>query len=150
MDIQISITGTIAYEPRFFPASHNAPAMWSAKLKADGPATPGRDGSPYIPTRIFEVVTYGVAAIRAQESYRQGHVLVVQGVDAQPRTYEGRDEAGKKTVRAVIKVTASAIGLCSRYSAVQEGHTSWPPVEPASPRMVQGATAGHTELPEAA
>ncbi|PZG19926.1 single-stranded DNA-binding protein [Nonomuraea aridisoli] len=150
MDIQISITGRIAYEPRFFPPKHDAPAMWSAKLAVNGPPTPGHDGSPYIPTRFFEVVTYGVAAIRAHESYRKGHVLVVQGVDAVPRTFESKD-GGKTVVRAVIKVTATAIGLCSRYTAVQEGRTSWPPAEvPASPRLVQGATSSHTDVPAVA
>ncbi|HEX4815835.1 MAG TPA: hypothetical protein VFV66_24075 [Nonomuraea sp.] len=149
MDIQISITGKIVFEPRFFPSTHAVPAMWSAKLEVNGPPTSGRDGSPYIPTRFFEVVTYGVAAIRAHESYRQGHVLVVQGVDAVPRTFESRDN-GKKTVRAVIKITATAIGLCSRYSVVREGRTSWPPVAAASPRLAQGATAGHIDVPAAA
>ncbi|MEV0630921.1 hypothetical protein [Nonomuraea wenchangensis] len=39
MDIQISIAGTIAYEPRFFPASHNAPAGTGAVQHAvDRPA----------------------------------------------------------------------------------------------------------------
>ncbi|MGV9386219.1 hypothetical protein ACWDRB_61185 [Nonomuraea sp. NPDC003707] len=150
MDIQVSITGKIAYEPHFFPATHAAPAKWSAKLEVNGPPTPGRDGSPYIPTRTFEVVTYGVAAIRAHESYRQGHVLVVQGVDAFPRTYDSKDKDGKKIVRAVIKITATAIGLCSRYIVVQQGHTSWPPAEAASPRMVQGTTASQTHVPAAA
>jgi hypothetical protein len=46
--------------------------MWSATLEVYGPPTPGRDGSAYIPTRHVEVVTYGVAAIRANHSYRKG------------------------------------------------------------------------------
>jgi single-stranded DNA-binding protein len=150
MDIQISITGRIAFEPRFFPVSNNAPAMWSATLEVNGPPTPGRDGSAYIPTRHVEVVTYGVAAIRAHESYRKGHVIVVQGCDLLARTYETKDRANKPIARAVIKVTATAIGLCSRYTAVQEGHTSWPPAAAASPRLVQGATVGQTDLPAAA
>ncbi|MGP3920564.1 single-stranded DNA-binding protein [Nonomuraea sp. 10N515B] len=150
MDIQISITGRIAFEPRFFPVSNTAPAMWSATLEVNGPPSPGRDGSAYIPTRHVEVVTYGVAAIRANESYRKGHVIVVQGCDLLARSYETKDRANKPIVRAVIKITATAIGLCSRYSVVSEAETAWPPAGTPSPRMVQGATASHTNLPAAA
>ncbi|MFC5821010.1 hypothetical protein [Nonomuraea harbinensis] len=140
MDIQVSITGRIAFPPRFFPAKGDSPAMWSARLEVNGPPTPGRDGPPYVPTRAVEVVTYGAAAIRAGESYRMGHLLVVQGCDMVARSFESKDRAGRATVRSVVKITATAIGLCSRYSMVSE---STRPSQPsaASPRMVQGASA---------
>ncbi|MDP4510295.1 single-stranded DNA-binding protein [Nonomuraea turcica] len=150
MDIQISITGRIAFEPRFFPVSNNAPAMWAATLEVNGPPTPGRGGSAYIPTRHVEVVTYGVAAIRASQSYRKGHVIVVQGCDLIARSYDTKDRANKPIVRAVIKITATAIGLCSRYDVVSEAETAWPPAGTASPRMVQGGTPTTTEVPAAA
>lgn len=150
MDIQVSITGRIAFPPRFFPARGDSPAMWSAKLEVNGPPTPGRDGAPYVPTRQVEVVTYGVAAIRAGESYRKGHLLVVQGCDLVARSFESRDRAGNKTVRSVVKITATAIGLCSRYSLVSEG-TGSSQTSAVSPRMVQGASAtGATEPATAA
>ncbi|MDA0634360.1 hypothetical protein OUY22_13125 [Nonomuraea sp. MCN248] len=140
MDIQISVTGRIAFPPRFFPAKGDSPAMWSARLEVNGPPTPGRDGSPYVPTRAVEVVTYGVAAIRAGESYRKGHLLVVQGCDMVARSFESKDRKGHPTVRSIIKITATAIGLSSRYSMVGE---SVSPSQPGavSPRMVQGASA---------
>lgn len=48
--------------------------MWSAKLEVNGPPRRSRDGAPYVPTRQIEVVTYGVAAILASESYRKGQI----------------------------------------------------------------------------
>ncbi len=50
----ISLIGRIAYDPRFFPSDHEAPAMWSAVLEVNGFPTPRRDGSTYIPTRQVE------------------------------------------------------------------------------------------------
>ncbi|MFI6713454.1 single-stranded DNA-binding protein [Nonomuraea sp. NPDC050478] len=149
MDIQVSITGRIAFPPRFFPAKGDSPAMWSARLEVNGPPTPGRDGSPYVPTRAVEVITYGLAAIRASESYRKGHLLVVQGCDMVARSFESKDRAGHKTVRSITKITATAIGLCSRYSMVSES-TSPSQISAASPRMVQGASAADEAQPAAA
>ena len=123
--------------------------MWSAKLEVNGPPRRSRDGAPYVPTRQIEVVTYGVAAILASESYRKGHLLVVQGCDMIARSFESTDRAGNKTVRSVVKIIATAIGLCSRYSMVTEG-TGPTQRSDASPRMVQGASAGSTAEPATA
>ncbi|MEU4576032.1 single-stranded DNA-binding protein [Nonomuraea sp. NPDC023979] len=151
MDIQVSVTGRIIYEPHFFPATHSKPAMWSATLDVNGPPTPDRDGAAYIPTRLVEVVLYGLAASRASESYRKGHVIVVQGCDLIARSYETKDRSNRPLVRSVVRVTATAIGLCSRYNVVAEAATSWPPAGYSdSPRMVQGASTRSTEVPAAA
>jgi hypothetical protein len=124
--------------------------MWSATLEVNGPPTPGRDGAPYIPTRHVEVKVYGLAAVRASESYRKDHVIVVQGCDLIGRSYETKDRANKPIVRSVVQVTATAIGLSSRYSVVAEAATTWPPTGSVSPRMVQGASATTTEVPATA
>ncbi|MFD8564672.1 single-stranded DNA-binding protein [Streptosporangium canum] len=147
LDIQLSFTGRIKYAPRFFPVDHEAPAMWSAVLEVNGPPTPGRNGEPYIPTRYIEVVTYGLAATRAHESYQQNDLVIVQATDLTPRTYEGKGPDGKKVTRAVIKVIATAIGLCSRYTAVAKASGSRQPTP--SPRLAQGASAIVAERPAA-
>lgn len=66
---------------------------------------------------------------------------MVQGCDLVARSFTATDRAGRKTVRSVVKVTATAIGLCSRYSLVGEA-TAAASQGGASPRMVQGATGG--------
>ncbi|MFC0860757.1 single-stranded DNA-binding protein [Sphaerimonospora cavernae] len=146
LDIHISLTGRIAYDPRFFPPDHEAPAMWSAVLEVNGPPTPRRDGSTHIPTRQVEVVVYGVAAIRAHESYRKGQLIMAQGCDLIPRTYETKGREGKPTVRAAVKVIAANLGLASRYSPVHEGTAGWP-VDASPRRLAQGASAVVAEEP---
>ncbi|MFF4128290.1 single-stranded DNA-binding protein [Microbispora rosea] len=140
LDIHISLTGRIAYDPRFFASDHEAPAMWSAVLEVNGPPTPRRDGSTYVPTRQVEVVVYGVAAIRAHESYRKGHLVMAHGCDLMPRTYETKNREGKPVVRAAVKVIATDLGLATRYSPVREEPAAWP-VAAAPRRLAQGASA---------
>ncbi|MGW3353274.1 hypothetical protein ACWDA3_59160 [Nonomuraea rubra] len=142
-DIQISVTGKIAYQPRFFPASSSGPAMWSAKLEVAGPPTPGRDGSTYVPTRHIEVVTYGLAAVRAEESFHVGQVLTVQACDVVARSYETKDRQGRTVVRSIVKIIATSIGLSVRYNPVQQGAGAWP-AGGSSPRMAQGAATPTT------
>ncbi|MFD9950620.1 hypothetical protein ACFWYW_58030 [Nonomuraea sp. NPDC059023] len=50
----------------------------------------------------------------------------------------------------MIKVIASSIGLCARYSPVRQGEASWP-AGGVSARMVQGAaTSTREEQPQPA
>ncbi|MBX6358263.1 MAG: hypothetical protein IRZ05_20735 [Micromonosporaceae bacterium] len=140
LDIHVSLTGRIVYDPRFFAADHEAPAMWSAVLEVNGPPTPRRDGSTYVPARQVEVVVYGVAAIRAHESYRKGHLVMARGCDVMARTYETRNREGRPVVRAAVKMIAIDVGLASRYSPVREEPAAWP-VSAAPGRLAQGASA---------
>ena len=87
-----------------------------------------------------EVVVYGVAAIRAHESYRKGHLVMARGCDVMPRTYETKNREGKPTVRGVIRVIATDLGLATRYSPVREEVAAWP-VAAAPRRLAQSASA---------
>ncbi|MFC4061492.1 hypothetical protein ACFOWE_24595 [Planomonospora corallina] len=143
LDIQVSLTGRITHPPRFFPADHETSAMWSAVLEVNGPPTPRRGGDTYVPTRYIEVVVHGVAAIRAHESYRKGHLVIAQGCDLLGRAYETRDRNGRAVLRGVVKVIATNLGLASRYTAVHEGAAVR--VAEPSPRLVQGAPTAVAE-----
>ncbi|MEV0150023.1 MULTISPECIES: hypothetical protein [unclassified Nonomuraea] len=134
-DIQISVTGRIAYDPKFWSANGDMPPMWSATVETSGPPTTGRSGT-YVPTRLIEVVAYGLDAIRAAESYHVGHVITVQARDLTARAFESKDRQGNRIVRGVPRVVAKALAMSSRYDPVRQEPGEWPP---ASPRLAQGA-----------
>ncbi|MEV1002651.1 hypothetical protein [Nonomuraea sp. NPDC050202] len=145
-DMQISFTGRIAYDPKFWPASDDKPAMWSALVEVAGPPTQGRNGT-YVPTRRIEVIAHGLDAIRASESYHVGHVITVQGRDLIARAYETKDRHNRPVVRGVVQVVAKTLAMSTRYDAVRRQPGAWPPAP--SPRLVQGAASPAIEEDQA-
>ncbi|MEU8398273.1 hypothetical protein AB0C28_24025 [Nonomuraea sp. NPDC048892] len=135
-DMQISLTGRIAYDPKFWAADDDKPPMWSALVEVAGPPTPGRHGT-YVPTRRVEVIAHGLDAIRASESYHVGHVITVQGRDLIARAYETKDRHNRPIVRGVIQVVAQTLAMSTRYDPVHQQPGAWPPA--SSPRLAQGA-----------
>ncbi|MFB9472207.1 hypothetical protein ACFFR3_22070 [Nonomuraea salmonea] len=141
-DMQISLTGRIAYDPKFWAASDDKPAMWSALLEVAGPPTTGRNGT-YVPTRRVEVVAHGLDAVRASQSFHVGHVITVQGRDLIARAYETKDRHDRPVVRGVVQVVAKTLAMSTRYDPIRSHTGDWPPA--GSPRMVQGAATPTVE-----
>ncbi|MGR6924581.1 hypothetical protein ACU635_60910 [[Actinomadura] parvosata] len=141
-DMQISFTGRIAYDPKFWPAGDDKPPMWSALIEVAGPPTQGRNGT-YVPTRRIEVIAHGLDAIRASESYHVGHVITVQGRDLIARAYETKDRHNRPIVRGVVQVVAKTLAMSTRYDPVRQQPGTWPPA--SSPRLAQGAATPATE-----
>lgn len=135
-DMQISLTGRIAYDPKFWTADDDKPARWSALVEVAGPPTSGRNGT-YVPTRRVEVIIHGLDAIRASESYHVGHVITVQGRDLIARAYETKDRHNRPIVRGVVQVVAKTMAMSTRYDPVRQQPGTWPPA--SSPRLAQGA-----------
>ncbi|MFI7707918.1 hypothetical protein [Nonomuraea sp. NPDC049480] len=58
---------------------------------------------------VVRVAAYGLAAARAEASFKTGHVLTVQACDMIARSYETKDRQSRTVVRSIVKVIATAM-----------------------------------------